>query len=220
MLYNRYPIMNTDIDRDRGILTPADRAFLLGEREMGHEQSRRNAEARIRQRVVDSILDFDLLLHTLPSKDRGQVFNELTSDPNSLDALKAALAFVYAGADEQGIDFEELLVPAVRHTEEAFAASRLGANVTVDVTFDIETTVGSPLDRVAGRLDTGEPVTPRELFSLVMQGEYDPRDHDRIALVVRDRDDVDDQFLERLATYLEGELQRPTPGRAVIRLDG
>ncbi len=43
VLYNPFPIMNTDIDRERGILSPADRAYLLGEREMSHEQSKRNA---------------------------------------------------------------------------------------------------------------------------------------------------------------------------------
>jgi hypothetical protein len=218
MLYNPIPIMNTDTDRDRGMLTPADRAFLLGEREMGHAQSRRNAEARIRQRVVDSVLDFDLLLHTLPSKDREQVFDDLTADADSLDALKAMLAFVYVGADEQGVDFEELLVPAVRYTEEAFAASRLDANVSVDITFDVETTVESTLDGVIAQLEDGEPITPEELFSLVMQGEYEPGDTERIAVVVREEDDVDEQFLERLATYLGGELRRPTPSRAVIRL--
>ncbi|TYL38086.1 hypothetical protein CV102_12830 [Natronococcus pandeyae] len=211
--------MNTDIDRDRGILTPADRAFLLGEREMGHEQSRRNAEARIRRRVTDAILDFDLLLHTFSEKDRRQVFDELTADPDHLDALRAMLAFAYIGTDEHGLDFEEILVPAVRHSEEACAASRLDANVSVDVTFEVETSVESTLEGVAERLEAGDPVTPQELFSLVMQGDHDPGRYDRIALVVPE-EGVDDQFLERLATYLEGEVRRPTPSRAVIRLDG
>ncbi|WP_394739247.1 hypothetical protein [Natronococcus roseus] len=212
--------MNTDIDRDRGILTPADREFLLGERELSHEQSRRNVEARVRRRVIDSVLDFDILLHTLSAKDRRQVFAELTGDPDSLDGLKAMLAFAYIGTDEQGVGFEDVLVPAVRHSEEACAASRRGANVSVDVTFEVETSVESTLEGVAERLDAGDPVTPQELFSLVMQGEHDPGAHDRIALAVGGEEDVDDQFLERLATYLEGELRRPTPSRAVIRLSG
>jgi hypothetical protein len=210
--------MNTDIDRDRGVLTPADREFLLGERKLGHEQSRRNAEARIRRRVIDSVLDFDLLLHALSKKDRRQVFEELTSDSDSLDGLKAMLAFAYIGTGEQGLDFADVLVPAVRHSEEACAASRRGANVSVDVTFEVETSVESTLEGVAERLETGDPVTPRELFSLVMQGEYDPGRHDRIALAVGGEADVDEQFLERLAAYLEGELRRPTSSRAVIRL--
>jgi hypothetical protein len=210
--------MNTDIDRDRGMLTPADRAFLLGEREMGHEQSRRNAEARVRQRVVDAILDFDLLLHTLSEKDRQQVFEELTSDADALDGLKAMLAFAYIGTDEQGVDFADALVPAVRSAEEACAAARLDANVSVDVIFEVETSVESTLEGIADRLEGGEPVTPRELFSLVVQGEHDPGRYERIALAVGGEADVDDQFLERLAAYLEGELRRPTPSRAVIRL--
>ncbi|WP_049888723.1 hypothetical protein [Natronococcus occultus] len=209
--------MNTDTDRDRGILTPADRAFLLGERELGHEQSRRNAEARIRRRVIDSILDFDLLLHTLPEKDRRQVFEEVATDPDALDGLRAALAFTYIGTSEQGLDFEDVLVPAVRHSEEACAASRRGANVSVEVTFEVETSVETTLEGVAERLADGDPVSPQELFALIMQGEHDPATHERIALVTSDG--ADDQFLERLATYLEGELRRPTSSRAVIRLE-
>ncbi|WP_254769272.1 hypothetical protein [Salinilacihabitans rarus] len=210
--------MNTEIDRDRGVLSPADREFLLGERELGHEQSRRNAEARVRRRVENAILDFDLLLHTLPEKDRRQVFEGVPADQDLLDGLRAAIAFAYVGTRERGVDFERVLVPAVRSAEEAVAAKEAGTNVAVDVTFEVETTVRATLDGIAARLDAGEPVTPRELFSLVMQGEYDPARHDRIALVRADDDGVDDEFLDRLASYLGGDVRRLTRSRAVIDL--
>ncbi|MFP9192607.1 hypothetical protein [Natronosalvus vescus] len=210
--------MNTDVDRDRGFLTPADRAFLLGEREMSHDQSRRNAEARIRQRVIDGILDFDLLLHTLSEKDRKQVFADVHTDGAFLDALRAMVAFTYVGAREQGFAFEDVLVPAVRASEEAIAAKQDGANVSVDVTFDVETTVEDSLEGIAGRLEAGDPVTPRQLFALVMQGDHDPTQHEEIVLVRTDAaDGVDDQFLERLATYLEADLDHETETRVVLR---
>ncbi|WP_090302779.1 hypothetical protein [Natronorubrum texcoconense] len=209
--------MNTDIDRERGVLSPADRAYLLGDREMSHEQSKRNAEARIRRRIHASTVDFDLLLHTLPEKDRKQVFERTTTDAAFLDGLRAMVAFVYLGTERYGVDFEEILTPAVRSSEEYLAATDRDETVSVDVTFDVETTVESSLEGITERLDAGDPVTPRELFSIVMQGTYDATRHDRIRVVSVDGDDSGPS-LERLATYLDGDLERVSDGIAVIRL--
>jgi len=216
--------MNTDTDRERGILSPADRAYLLGEREMSHDQSKRNAEARIRRRIHAAALDFDLLLHTLPEKDRKQIFEQTTTDEALLDGLRAMIAFVYLGTAKYGVDFEEILEPAIRNSEEYLAATDRNERVSVDITFVVETTVESSLEGITGRLDAGEPVTPRELFSVVMQGEYDATQHDRITVVHAgeggDDGDSGGPSLERLATYLDGELEPVSDGRTVIRLDG
>jgi hypothetical protein len=210
--------MNTDIDRERGVLSPADRAYLLGEREMSHEQSKRNAEARIRRRIRAAALDFDLLLHTLSEKDRRQLFERTTTDEAFLDGLRAMLAFTYLGLEDYGVDFADVLEPAVRSSEEYLAARDRDATVSVDVTFDVETTVEASVSDTVSRLEAGEPVTPRELFSVIMQGDYDATGDDRITLVRADDEHPEDEFLERLATYLEGELTYVTDSRAVIRL--
>ncbi|USZ71204.1 hypothetical protein [Natronosalvus halobius] len=214
--------MNTEIDRERGVLSPADRAYLLGEREMSHDQSRRNAEARIRRRIRAGVLDFDLLLHTLSEKDRRQVFERSGTDEGEalLGAVRAMVAFAYLGLEESGTNFEEILEPAVRGSEEYLAASADDETVSVDVTFEVETAVESSLSGVVSRLEAGDPVTPRELFTLVMQGDHDPTSHDRIALVNADGADLTDGFLERMAAYLEGDLRRVTDSRAVIDLEG
>lgn len=211
--------MDTEIDRERGVLSPADRAYLLGEREMSHEQSKRNAEARIRRRVHAAALDFDLLLHALSEKDRRQLFERTTADGAFLDGLRAMFAFVYLGTAKYGVDFEDVLEPAVRSSEEYLAAADRDENVSVDVTFSVDTSIESSLEGIASRLDAGDPVTPRELFSIVMQGEYDVTDRDRIVLVRADEHRADDDFLERLATYLEGELRFVSDARAVVRLE-
>lgn len=211
--------MNTEIDRERGVLSPADRAYLLGEREMSHDQSKRNAEARIRRRIRAGLLDFDLFLHTLSEKDRRQVFEESASDDGLSEAVRAMVAFTYLGLEESGRDFDAVLEPAVRSAEEYLAATRGDETVSVDVTFDVETTVESSLSGVVSRLENGDPVTPRELFTLVMQAEHDPTVHDRIVLVTGDGENRTDGFLERLASYLEGDLRRVTDSRAVIVLE-
>lgn len=211
--------MNANVDRDRGVLTPADRAYLLGQREMSHDQSRRNAEARIRNRVHQAALDFDLLLHALPEKDREQLFERTHHDDEFLDGLRAMVAFLYVGLDRHGVEFRDVLEPAVRSSEEALAATDLDANVSVDVTFDVETSVQSDVDGIASRLDAGNAVTPRELFSVVMQGEYDVGDQDRIRLIRSDEHPVDEEFLDRLATYLDGDVEESSGRAAVLRLD-
>ncbi|NGM68102.1 hypothetical protein G6M89_03585 [Natronolimnobius sp. AArcel1] len=210
--------MNTDIDRERGILTPADRAYLLGEREMSHEQSKRNAEARIRRRIRHGLFDFNLFLHTLPEKDRRQVFEQAHSDDDLLEAVRAMVAFAYLGLEESGTDFETVLEPAVRSCEEYLAAED-DETVSVDMTFAVETTVESSLSGVVSRLEAGEPVTPRELFTVVMQGDHDPAGHTQITLVTTDHDESDTAFLERMTTYLDGTLQRVSDSRAIIDLE-
>lgn len=218
MMRNPKSIMNTEIHRDRGFLTEADRAYLLGETEMDHEGSKRNAEARIRQRVTDALLDFDLLVHVLPTKDRRQVFERATSDDELVDGVTATVAFVYLGLKEHGIDFADVLVPAVRSAEEAYAADQLKANVSVDVTFEVEANVESTHEGIETRLADGDPVTPRELFSLTIERGHDVTTYDRITLALTDG--TDEAFLERLTEYLGGELRTPTDSRAVIELDG
>ncbi|AUX10469.1 hypothetical protein AArcSl_2854 [Halalkaliarchaeum desulfuricum] len=208
--------MNTDINRDRGFLTEADRAYLLGRREMTHEGSKRNAEARIRQRVTDAILDFDLLVQMLSKKDRRQVFEPVGDDDQLLDGVTAMIAFAYLGLKEQGVDFEDALVPAVRSAEEAYAADQFEAMVDVDVRFDVETSVEMAHEEIAARLETGQPITSRELFSLALEHGHDVTRYGRIELAVTD--DTDESFLERLAEYFDGTLRRPTQSRAVIEL--
>ncbi|SNZ06535.1 hypothetical protein SAMN06269185_1203 [Natronoarchaeum philippinense] len=209
--------MNTDIDRDRGILTPADRAYLLGEAEMSHEQSKRNAEARIRDRIREGIVDFDLLVHSLDRRDRRQVFERATDEETFLDGITAMLSFAYIGLKEQGVDFERALVPAIEGAERAYGIDQQSANVTVDVEFDVETTVEARLDGIAERLDDGDPVAPRELFSLVMEGERALDDYERISLRLDDEDDR--AHVDRLAEYLDAEVRYRNDALAVLRLD-
>jgi hypothetical protein len=212
--------MNRDIDRPRGILSAADRRFLLGEAGMTHEQSRRNAEARIRERIVNGIEDFELLVHALRAKDRRQVFEKSADEDAFVDGLVAMLSFAYMGTKEAGIEFEHLLEPVVRKSEEVYAAEVLGRAVDVSVTFDVETHLRTGLDDVTDRVAAGDAVTPEELFSVVIQRDGSLPAVDEV--VVRRgeggaRDD--DGFVERLAAYLDATVEPLADDRVRLVLD-
>ncbi|MFB6129217.1 MAG: hypothetical protein ABEJ28_00155 [Salinigranum sp.] len=205
--------MNGDTDRPRGILTRADREYLLGEAVMTHEQSRRNAEARIRERVVNAVLDFTLLVHALKRKDRRQIFEKSVDDPAFVDGAMAMLAFAYAGLEESGVAFESVLEPAIRRAEEARAAD-VGSAVDVTVDFDVETRVRTDLDDVEARIGDGRPVTPRELFALVVaaDGSLDAEE-----VLLRRRPDDEDGFADRIADYLDADLEPMAGGLVRLR---
>lgn len=63
-------------ERTRAILTKRDRKFLKGTIEL-EGQSRRNTEYKIRKRVVDGILDLELIRFELPDKDWKNVFDSI-----------------------------------------------------------------------------------------------------------------------------------------------
>jgi len=209
--------MSFEDDRPRGVLSPADRAYLLGTREMSHEQSKRNAEARIRERVREAVLDFGLLVHALPEKDRKQVFAGVEDDA-FVDGLAAMLSFVYLGLREQGVPFEQVLAPAVVKAEEAYAATTLGSSVEADVVFEVTRDVGRGVSDVAARVDRGEPVTPRELFSLVVRGAGRLDDHESVLVQVTADDDAG--FVERLAGYLDADVEQRPLNRVRLHLHG
>jgi hypothetical protein len=208
MTYNPISIMNPDVDRGRGMLSPADRAYLLGNAEMKHEQSKRNAEARIRGRITDAVLDFMILVHHLKKKDRRQVFD--TDDERFMDGLTAMLSFAYIGMRESGAEFGHALEPAIRRAEEVHAADMLGQAVSVDVQFDVETEVETAVDDVATAIDAGKPVTPAELFS-VMVGSDALEDVNEVTLQLSDGSGDDgllkeDEFVAHVAEYLDADL--------------
>lgn len=83
--------------RYRGVLTPKDEEFLLGEEELD-ANARRNARFRMRERIKNNVRDFQVLLEQLPESDREQIFTDLIeSDTESLESL---LSFIYLGTKD------------------------------------------------------------------------------------------------------------------------
>lgn len=212
--------MDFDTDRPRGMLSPADRALLLGEADMDHEQSRRNAEARIRQRVVDSIKDFDLLIHTLKEKDRRQIFTKSVDDPEFIDSLMMMLAFAYLGMKESGIEFAHVLEPAIRRSEESHAANTLGTMVDVEIEFNVDTQLRAELDDVRTRLKAADPITPAELFSLLVAEESTLDDIDAIVvqLGTDEEQPADEEFIAHIADFIDADIEDLPLNRIRFRL--
>lgn len=120
--------------RDRGILSAADRAYLRGESDLASVQSERNTRARVRERVYDALLDFEVLVEHLADRDRELVFGKRLSEEGTegFDALVSAVAFCYAGVGETDLDFETVLREGINLAE---ARDDRAATVELDVTF-------------------------------------------------------------------------------------
>ena len=119
-------------DRERGVLTPADRAYLRGERTYDREQTERNTRARIRNRVFDALLDFEVLTAGLSARDRELVADRLdAAGPRAFDALAATVAFCYEACAATELDFERVVAEGIAL---ALAPER-GASVEFDVTY-------------------------------------------------------------------------------------
>ncbi len=213
--------MDHEPDRPRGMLSQADREYLLGLSDMAHEQSKRNAEARIRKRVTNTVVDFYVLINTLKRKDRRQVFDKGLDDERFRAGLTGAMAFFYMGLTESGLDFESILEPAVRRAEEVYAAEGLDSTVSVDVTFDVNVETDSDLEDVAARVERGEAVTPGEFFSMVA-GDGTPLDDvDAVVLQlgVGELGLDEEAFVARAAEFLDGDLEWVADDRVRIHTD-
>lgn len=150
-----------DTDRDRGILTPADRAYLRGDRTYASEQSERNARARIRDRVYDAVLDFEPLVEGLSERDRELVFGKRFGEMEgaaAFDALVAAVAFLYRATEDTDLAFETVLSEAINVAE---ASEDRAATVDFDVTFQ-----RLSAETLRHKLERGEELSLTELAYL------------------------------------------------------
>ena len=180
-------------ERGRGILSTADRAYLRGETTYASVQSERNARARIRDRTFEAVQDFELLVEALPDHDRGLVFEKRLGDlsgPAAFDALVSALAFLYRGVDDAGLDFETVLSEAVNVAE-----AGEGRAATVDLALTYERL--SP-EGLLHKLEMGKELSLTELAYL---HDHDDVSRDRLARYLADDDpDIDDGRIQSKVT--------------------
>ncbi|PSP56297.1 hypothetical protein BRC82_02040 [Halobacteriales archaeon QS_1_67_19] len=183
-------------ERDRGILSQADRAYLRGETELASVQSERNARARIRNRIHNGILDFEVLVEHLTERDRKLLVEssfESTDGAEAFDALVSAVAFLYGVTKDTDLEFESVLTEAVNLAE---ASDDRAATVQLDLTFQSLTA-----EQLRHKLERGDTLSLTEIAYLHQSDEVRM---DELARYFRDADDstpeVDDGRIQSKVT--------------------
>jgi len=101
--------------RPRGILTKKDREFLISQEDFD-AQTKRDKRYRIRNRVVDAYLDFQVLETFLPEEDREKIFEELR-EKYTFTAISDTLQFTYSGVSDLDEEFEQALESVIVNHE-------------------------------------------------------------------------------------------------------
>ena len=84
-------------ERPRGILSPRDRRYLLGESDTEPEtQKERNIRATIRERLRHAIMDFVLLYESLDERDCRQVLRPSESNIDDGDPIYEGVVHAFA----------------------------------------------------------------------------------------------------------------------------
>ncbi|SDZ92501.1 hypothetical protein SAMN04488065_1253 [Haloplanus vescus] len=119
-------------ERPRGILTPDDRQYLRGEKDLS-DSAERNARQRIRDRIQESLADFELLWTCLPERDLHLLF--APDDQQAHQKLRSsahyAIAFLRLGLWTNEDLHPDRIADAIEQA--AFAAGKLAhADVQLD----------------------------------------------------------------------------------------
>lgn len=177
-------------DRPRGILSPADREFLRGEKEKYSRQARYKRERDIRERLLNALLDLPVIFELLPSEERQKVYGNLPSDM-PLAVARTAVSLAYEASIYHNTPFEvpvELGIQQAvrqRHGIKRPALREPDAprepTVNVDVgKFSIEITPAKEamLPAIVDKVMAGDELTDREAGTLLKEyrrtGEFDP----------------------------------------------
>ena len=164
-------------DRDRGILTPSDREFLLGRKTDYTEHSKKQKRNRIRRRLRNAILDFTILFEHLEERDRETVFNPDDDDRDAYTrGITDMLAFLHLGTMGYHTPFKHMLSKGVNKAEQELADSDYRM---VSVDFNVDPVGRIDVDAVVDKLDSGafDDLTDEELRAFVrLLGESDEFD--------------------------------------------
>jgi hypothetical protein len=167
-------------DRERGILTPSDREFLLGRKTDYTEHSKKQKRNRIRRRVRNAILDFSILFDHLEDRDRETVFNpESAAREDYTRGIVDMLGFLHLGTMGYYVPFKHMLGQGVNRAEQKLAGSDYRM---VTVEFNVDPVGQIDVDEVVDSLEDGDfdQVTDDELRAFVRllteSEEFSPAD--------------------------------------------
>lgn len=169
--------MTEEERRDRGILTPVDREYLLGNRDYNNKQQEINRRSNIRNRIRNSIIDFNILFERLSERDRKQIFDDVDAknmqitgqtkvgknhkwrvgEPSIEKGLIDGIAFFYQACGDSGIPFDEILEESLKRAEDDMIIS-----ISVQKPDDL-------VDNAASKLLNDEPLSREESQALAQR---------------------------------------------------
>jgi hypothetical protein len=182
-------------DRDRGVLSPADRQFLRSPEEYTR-QATHERENAIRERAWNSFLDGSVLLeHTTPNQrreifdgwedfaqpvsapgddDRPDHFSDIAESRGKMiektradEGFASWISFLYLGLSESDeFDFETVLREGIERAEES------RGRIVTDLDFRVDTRERRSLDELKSRFQTRGRLSTEEIQRLRAAGEF------------------------------------------------
>lgn len=176
-------------DRDPGILTYDDREYLFGLKEDVTEASEAQLRQRMRDRIRNGLLDFELLMYFLDDREIQTIFDNISDPPWSSGSdgsevyhgAEYALAFIYYGITEcTHANFEKLLESAIESTSGRSSKGDVGPHprfADASVNVEVDWVVGAiDHDHALDKLRSNKQLGPQEIGSLVRYGELEEDD--------------------------------------------
>jgi len=188
-----FPIRYTKNPRDRGtgLLTYDDRAYLLGEKDLD-ETGEQQLRQRLRDRIRNGLLDFELLIGRLDENDIETIAADITPPPWESDgeerayrSIQLPLAFLYYMVSEHTpVSFDRLLETAIeggthRSRKQIDDEHRrlVSAKVDIDVDWMI---IDTDTEVALEKLRNGEELADQHIAKLVRHGDLEDADWERL----------------------------------------
>lgn len=175
----------TDEPRSRpsGLLTYDDREYLFGQKDL-EEHVEAQLRQRLRDRIRNGLLDFELLLGCLDEQEIETIFSDMTPPPapNQSKGIEVyngsvfAIGFLYHVISTQtSVDFEGVVEEAIEqassyreHTDSRGNELTAEATVNIDVNWNVWEI---DYDGAREKLKQGEPLSDSEIAGLVRHAD-------------------------------------------------
>lgn len=203
--------MDDRLSRQRGILSPEDRRYLTGEKELSG-QSERNARARIRERIYNGILDFGLLWYCLEERDLEMVFarDDVKENRDLRRYIQDMLAFAILGMEANDDAYPDRIKAAI---EQAGIARDYSVAVTLDVKEERMDDTGMILTRI---LDSEfENISFNELEKVWEDPDCDPELFARFLNMLEPEEEFTVEWVEEYQESLRELGPRPSVAYAL-----
>lgn len=173
-------ILLENIDRPRGIFTKVDREFIIGDKSYEYKQSESNRRQKIRERVTNGIVDFQLL-NWISDREQEKLFDDIPTDQLH-DYLVSLIAFVYRGIGQNCEMIEEVVQKAIFQVETENEPRSEYRGGIADVSVSIEIEQGYDVNKIYERFqqDQSSQLTPAEVGVLVRAGILDENEIEQL----------------------------------------